>query len=97
MVSPFLILSGTVSASRTCFWVPEVVLLERRGALVPFGHCGLKTGEYGLSLLKGLWPPGLLPKLLPGVLSDALSSVCLAVTPFRSIHEPAPMPRLAIF
>lgn len=80
LVSPFLILLGAVLASRICVWVPEVVPLERRSALMPSGHCGLKTGEYGLSLVKGLWSSGLLQKLLPGVLSDALSSVCRLVT-----------------
>lgn len=80
LVSPFLILSGAVLASRICVWVPEVVPLERRSALMPSGHCGLKTGEYGLSLVKGLWSSGLLQKLLPGVLSDTLSSVCRPVT-----------------
>lgn len=40
-----------------------------------FVHCGLKTGEYGLSLLERLWLPDLLQKLLPG-LSLMLSPVC---------------------
>lgn len=55
-----------------------------------FGHHELKTGKYGLSPPKRPWLADLLQKLLSGILLDALSRVCQAVTTIYALSQASP-------
>lgn len=55
-----------------------------------FGHHELKTGKYGLSPPKRPWLADQLQKLLSGILLDALSRVCQAVTTTYALSQASP-------